>query len=113
VHALTHARDEEGLCEARNSHEKGVSPTEEADRELLHHLLLADDDLAQFLPEVAVDLPEFVDGRDIVGGQRAGFGRSRRSRRGGFGRRGGKFGRDGRIRLGGGFSRRGVHEVGE
>jgi hypothetical protein len=41
----------------------------EADRELLDHLLLADDHLADFLAQSMVNFPQFVDGSDIVFGK--------------------------------------------
>ena len=37
-----------------------------ADRELFDDLLLADDDLAEFFREPAIDLAEFIDRGDII-----------------------------------------------
>jgi hypothetical protein len=51
-HRFGEARDEQRLGEAGHAHEQGVTTGEEADRELLDDLVLADDDFFQRLDEI-------------------------------------------------------------
>jgi hypothetical protein len=52
-----------------------VTAGEEADRELLDHGVLPDDDLGEFSPQIGVGLAEVIDGGDIVFLESGGSGR--------------------------------------
>ena len=51
VEGLGEAGDEEGLGEAGDADEQGVAAGEDGDEDLLDDLVLADDDLGQFLAD--------------------------------------------------------------
>jgi hypothetical protein len=58
--------DEQRLGKAGDSHQQRVTTGEEADRELLDDLVLADDDFFELIAEAAVNLAEFINGGDVV-----------------------------------------------
>ena len=47
-----------------------MSAREKTNRQLLDHLVLADDDPLQLFVQARVDLAQLVDGIDVIGGQR-------------------------------------------
>jgi hypothetical protein len=63
---LRQPADEQRLGQARHPDQQRMPPREQADRQLLDHLVLPDDDLAQLRVEPLVDLPQFVNGRNVV-----------------------------------------------
>ena len=68
-HRLGQLADQQRLGQPRHAHQQRVAAGEQADRQPLDHVVLADDDLAQFRRELAVDLAQFVDGIDVIFGQ--------------------------------------------
>ena len=71
---FSEAADKESFCEARDSHQEGVTAGEQADGELFDDVFLADDDLTEFRFEGVVRFSEGVDGLDVVGGEGLGGG---------------------------------------
>ena len=70
VESLGDGGNQERFRQTRHAHQQGMSAGEEADRELLDDLLLADDRLAKFRAEGLVGFSEFIDGGDIIGRKR-------------------------------------------
>ena len=81
VEGLGQRADHERLGQPGHAHEQGVAAAEDRHEQLVEHLLLADDDLADLLPQLLVGGAELLDHRDVVldgGGLRHGVARSNR-----------------------------------
>ncbi len=66
VERLGQRADHERLGQARHAHEQGVAAAEDRHQQLVEHLLLADDDLADFLLELLVRGAELFDHLNVV-----------------------------------------------
>ena len=60
------AIDHGGFGQAGHAHEQAVSARQNADQQLLEHVVLADDDLGQLAAHFAVGLAQFGDGPDVI-----------------------------------------------
>ena len=58
--------DHQRLGQARHAHQQAVPAGEHGDQQLLDHLLLADDHLAQFVGDAAIGLVQLLHGLDVV-----------------------------------------------
>jgi hypothetical protein len=45
-----------------------MAPAEDGDQDIVHHGILADDDLSDLGPQAAVDAAEPFNGLDVIGG---------------------------------------------
>ena len=64
-HQIGQRVHEQRLSQARHAHEQRVAAGKDAGEQLLDDLILADDDLGQFLADAPIEFPEFIDGLDV------------------------------------------------
>ena len=65
-HRFRQLADQQRLGQPRHAHQQGVAPGEQADRQPLDHVLLADDHAAQLAFQLRVNLAQAVNRRDVV-----------------------------------------------
>src|SRR5262249_25486371 len=54
------------LGQARHTHQKRVSPSEQADRQALYGVVLADNDPSQLLPQPSICVSQLADRLDVI-----------------------------------------------